>query len=68
MAGVSPPLTYYHETFFQDVNEFLFYVAPLVICVVLWKLFVTNRSPRRDVTVLGLDESASTYSPRSKDR
>lgn len=64
---VDPPLTYHHDPFFQNVNEFLFYVVPLVLCIVLWKLLVTNRStPRGDVTVLGLDVSTSTYSPRPK--
>ena len=68
-ACVDPPLTYRNETFFQDINEFLYFVVPLALCVVLWKLFVTNRiTPRGDITVLGLDESASTYSPRSNDR
>lgn len=53
--------------FVQDVQEVMFYIAPLVLCVVLWKLLVTNRStPRGDVTVLGLDVSTSTYSPRPK--
>ena len=56
-------------TFIQDVNEVLLYIAPLVLCVVLWKLFVTNRTtPPGDLTVLGLDASASTYSPRSHER
>lgn len=32
-------------TFVQDVNEVLLYIAPLVLCVVLWKIFVTRRSP-----------------------
>ena len=66
LTCVDPPLTYYHEMFFQDVNEFLSYVVPLVLCVVLWKLFVTNRITRaRDVTVIGLDKSSSR---RSNDR
>lgn len=60
LTCVDPPLTYHHDMFFQDVNEFLSYVVPLVLCVVLWKLFVTNRITRGgDVTVLGLDKSSS---------
>ena len=55
------------EIFFQDLNEFMLYIAPLVFCVVLWKLLVTNRTtPRGDVTVLGLDASAPTYSPKQQ--
>ena len=49
--------------FIHDVNEVLPYTAPFILCLVLWKMFVTNRvTPRGDVTVLGLD--ASTYSPK----
>ena len=58
---------YQRAIFIQDVNEVMLYIAPLVLCIVLWKLLVTNRStPRGDVTVLGLDVSTSTYSPRPK--
>lgn len=53
----------------QDLNELLFYIAPFVIAVVLWKLFVTNRiTPPGNVIVLGLDASTSTHSPASMDR
>ena len=53
----------------QDVNELMLYTAPLALCLVLWKLFVTNRTtPRGDVTVLGLDASSSTYSPSTRQR
>ena len=53
--------------FIQDAHEIMLYIAPVVLCIVLWKLLVTNRStPRGDVTVLGLDVSTSTYSPRPK--
>jgi hypothetical protein len=48
------------EIFFQDLNEYMLYTAPFILCVLLWKKFVTNRltSPGA-VTVLGLDASAS---------
>ena len=59
-----PELAYDLATFLQDFNEFMVFTAPVAICVVLWKIFVTNRStPRGDMTVLGLDESSGTYSP-----
>ena len=59
-----PELTYSVSTFVQDLNEFMFYSTPAWTCVVLWKIFVTNRrTPRGDITVLGLDASARTYSP-----
>lgn len=59
-----PELAYDLATFLQDFNEFMVYTAPVAMCVVLWKIFVTNRStPRGDMTVLGLDESSGTYSP-----
>lgn len=59
--------SYSWVTFFQDVHEVVIYIAPLVLFIVLWKLLITNRStPRGDVTVLGLDVSTSTYSPRPK--
>lgn len=59
-----PQLVYDLATLLEDVNELMLYTAPAATCVVLWKVFVTNRrSPRGDMTVLGLDESASTYSP-----
>jgi hypothetical protein len=59
-----PELAYDLATFLQDFNEFMIYTAPVATCVVLWKIFVTNRStPRGDMTVLGLDESSAIYSP-----
>jgi hypothetical protein len=56
-------------TLVQDVNELLFYIAPIVLFIVLWKSLVTNRTtPRGDVTVLGLDASTRTYSPSRNER
>jgi hypothetical protein len=59
-----PELTYHLTTFLEDLNEFLVYTTPTAVAVVLWKVFITNRrTPRGDITVLRLDESAETYSP-----
>jgi hypothetical protein len=59
-----PELAYRLATFLEDLNELMLYVAPVAICIVLWKVFVTNRTTvRGDVTVLGLDASSTTYSP-----
>lgn len=66
-ASLSP--SYPLATLIQDFQEVLTYIAPLVLCVVLWKLFVTNKTaPPGDVIVLGLDANDSTCSPRSNDR
>lgn len=62
-----PQLTYDLATFLQDINETMLFTAPVATCVVLWKVFVTSRSsPRGDITVLGLDDSAPTYSPNAE--
>ena len=59
-----PELTYHLDVFLQDLAEFILYTTPTAIAVVLWKIFITNRrTPRGDLTVLRLDESADTYSP-----
>lgn len=56
-------------TFIQDINELTFYIGPLVMCVVLWKLFVTNRiTPGGNIIVLRLDARASTCSHTPNDR
>ncbi|HEU4796299.1 MAG TPA: hypothetical protein VFT02_11755 [Pyrinomonadaceae bacterium] len=42
--------------FISDFQEVLFYLVPLVSCVLLWKLFVTKRiTPPGNVIVLGLE-------------
>ena len=51
--------------FLQDVNEIMFYVAAPAICLVLWRLLVTNRGV---VTSLRLNEHTSLHSPQSNDR
>ena len=59
-----PELTYHLDAFLQDLGEFMVYTTPTALGVVLWKVFITNRrTPRGDITVLRLDESAETYSP-----
>ena len=63
-CACDPEMTYNVAIFLQDCNEFMVYTVPVAICVVLWKIFVTNRTtPRGDMTFLGLDESSATYSP-----
>jgi|GEM_PF-4009748 len=52
-------MTYDLVTFAQDVNEVLLYVGPLVLCVVLWRLFVTKRTTATGhTTILGLTDRA----------
>ena len=49
--------------FFQDTFALLVVIAPGAICLILWRLFVTNKSgPRGGIVVLGLDDSSSIYS------
>ena len=63
-CACDPELTYHLDVFLQDLAEFILYTTPTAIGVVLWKVFITNRrTPRADLTVLRLDESADTYSP-----
>lgn len=62
-AACDPELTYPWATFFLDLNELMIYTTPAALCVVLWKIFVTNRrGPRANVLGLGLDDSAPVYS------
>lgn len=45
----------------EDVGVLMLFLFPAAICVVLWKVFVTNRTiPRGNVLALGLDESSAT--------
>ena len=47
--------------FISDIQEVLFYLVPLVSCVLLWKLFVTKRiTPPGNVIVLGLERRFNT--------
>ena len=67
MVAFSNPCCLFYEpawpTFSQDLGELLLYVAPGVICALLWKIFVTNRTqPRGNILGLGLDDSSSVYS------
>ena len=46
----------------DDIAELMVYTVPVAICVVLWKVFITNRTtPRGNILSLGLDESSATY-------
>jgi hypothetical protein len=54
------------QAFFQDTVALLVLVVPAALCLILWRIFVTNRSgPRGGVVVLGLDDSSSIYSDLS---
>jgi hypothetical protein len=51
----------------EDIQVLAVYTVPAMICVVLWKVFITNRiTPRGGISFLGLDESSATYSPKPK--
>ena len=50
------------RTFVMDVGELVFYLFPVVILVVLWKIFVVNRTaPRGNILSLGLDNTTATH-------
>jgi hypothetical protein len=56
---------YYSEypanVFVEDLSTLMLFILPAAICVVLWKVFVTNRTtPRGNVLALGLDETTAT--------
>jgi uncharacterized membrane protein YagU involved in acid resistance len=47
--------------FVEDFGVLMLYIVPAAICVVLWKVFVTNRTaPRGNVLQLGLNETSAT--------
>ena len=48
-----------------DYDDTLLLVSLITLCgIVLWKVCVIHRAQsRRDVTILGLDVSSTTYSP-----
>ena len=49
------------NAFTDDLGTLILFIFPFAICVVLWKVFVTNRiTPRGNVLRLGLDESSAT--------
>ena len=49
------------STFTDDLGTLILFIFPAAICVVLWKVFVTNRTtPRGNVLQLGLDETSAT--------
>jgi len=53
---------YPFDIFIEDAGLLMIVVLPAAICVVLWKVFVTNRTtPRGNILSLGLDESSATY-------
>jgi hypothetical protein len=47
--------------FVEDIGVLMLLILPAAIAVVLWKVFVTNRTtPRGNVLSLGLDETSAT--------
>lgn len=49
------------DIFVEDISTLMLFVLPAAICVILWKVFVSNRiAPRGNVVSLGLDESSAT--------
>ena len=60
-AGISLSPDYPANIFVEDLNTLMLFIFPAAVCVVLWKVFVTNRvTPRGNVLRLGLDESSAT--------
>lgn len=48
--------------FIDDVGLLMIAAFPLAICVVLWKVFVTNRiKPRGNVLSLGISETSASF-------
>jgi hypothetical protein len=55
------PEPYPLRLFAMDVGELMIYLLPVAIGVVLWKVFITNRTiPRGNIVALGLDETTAT--------
>lgn len=49
------------NVFSEDFGTLILLIFPAAICVVLWKVFVTNRTtPRGNVLRLGLHESSAS--------
>ena len=49
------------NTFVEDISVLMLMILPAAIAVVLWKVFVTNRTtPRGNILSLGLDETSAT--------
>ena len=60
-AGISLSPIYPVDIFVEDIGTLMLFIFPAAICVVLWKVFVTNRvTPRGNVLRLGLDETSAT--------
>ena len=50
------------DIFIEDAGAIMILIFPAAICVVLWRVFVTNRTtPRGNILSLGLDERSATY-------
>lgn len=48
--------------FVEDLGTLMLFVFPVAVGLILWKVFVTNRTtPRGNVLALGLDETSATH-------
>ena len=48
--------------FIEDFGTLMLFVFPAAVCVILWKVFVTNRTtPRGNILQIGLDETSATH-------
>lgn len=53
---------YPFDIFIEDAGPLMIFIFPAAIGVVLWKIFITNRTtPRGNILSLGLDERSATY-------
>jgi len=61
-AEISLSPDYPADIFFLDIGTLMIFLFPAAVCVVLWKVFVTNRTtPRGNVLQLGIDETSATH-------
>jgi hypothetical protein len=47
----------------EGTAELMIYGTPVAICAVVWDVFANKGSKPADISFLGLDENAPTYSP-----
>ena len=56
--GFYPP----DSSFLIGFKVLMIFVVPAAMGYMLWRIFVTNRTPPVGISVLGLNESSETYS------
>lgn len=55
--------------FFADTIALHLLAVPVIVGLILWRIFITNKvGPRGGITVLGLDDSSSIYSELGQNR